>query len=316
MKNPFHADKAPLAVIFAAMLWGLDGIVFRPFLYNLPVSLVVFIETALVAVLMTPVIINSTSLFRSMGRKDWIAFIGVAFFGGVLGTMLITKALFYVDYINLSIVILLQKLQPVFAILFAVIILKEKQGLTFYLWAAISVIGSYFMTFGLNFPVSPNSRNLIPAALLAIGAAMAFALSTVLSKRGLRNIDFLPATYLRFSISALLMTVIVASTGNYSQIYQVTLEQVGVFLLIAFSSGGVAIMLYYYGLKQVPASVSTILELAFPLTAIILEYFIRDHIFSPVQWAGSMILLFSIIRISRISASSVILSKTPVTPLN
>jgi len=42
--------------------------------------------------------------------------------------------------------------------------------------------------------------------------------------------------------------------------------------------------------------------LAFPLTAITLEFIIRDNILGPVQWVGAFILLFSILRVTNIRA--------------
>ncbi|MCJ7554300.1 MAG: DMT family transporter, partial [Ignavibacteriaceae bacterium] len=65
---------------------------------------------------------------------------------------------------------------------------------------------------------------------------------------------------------------------------------------------GAAIFLYYYGLKRITASVAAICELAFPLTAVILEYFIRGNILGPVQWIGAIVLLVSIIKVSWIKA--------------
>ena len=143
---------APFFVILAASLWAIDGIVLRPVLYNLPVSLVVFIESTIVAVLLTPILIINLKNLKELELKDWIAFAGVALLGGAIGTMAITKALFYVDYINLSIVILIQKLQPVFAIILARIFLKEKLSSKFFFWGGLAIIGAYFMTFGFSFP--------------------------------------------------------------------------------------------------------------------------------------------------------------------
>ncbi len=117
---------APIAIIVAAALWGLDGIVLRPSLYTLPVPLVVFIESSIVAVLLTPFFIKKFFVIRKLEFKDWLSFIGVALFGGAIGTMAITKALFYVNFVNLSVVVLIQKLQPVFAISLAALLLKER----------------------------------------------------------------------------------------------------------------------------------------------------------------------------------------------
>ncbi|MFO7525241.1 MAG: EamA family transporter [Ignavibacteriaceae bacterium] len=291
---------APLFVIVAASLWGVDGIVLRPSLYSLPVPLVVFIESALVAILLTPYFIRKAPALKNLQTKDWLAFFLVALLGGAIGTMAITKALFYVDFVNLSVVILLQKLQPVFAITLAALFLKEKLSVRFFLWAAIAIIGAYFMTFGTNLPNLNADDKTVLAAIFALIAAFSFSSSTVLSKRALRNVSFEMGTYLRFLFSSLIMLVLVISLGDINSFSEITDKQIVIFLIIAFTTGGAAIFLYYYGLKRITASVAAICELAFPLTAVILEYFIRGNILGPVQWIGAIVLLFSIIKVTQI----------------
>lgn len=291
---------APFFVIVAASLWGVDGIVLRPSLYSLPVPLVVFIESTLVAILLTPYFIRKAPALKNLQTKDWLAFFLVALLGGAIGTMAITKALFYVDFVNLSVVILLQKLQPVFAITLAALFLKEKLTAQFFLWAVLAIIGAYFMTFGTNLPDFSAGDKTTLAALFALVAAFSFSSSTVLSKRALRNVSFEMGTYLRFLFSALIMLVLVITLGDINSVTEITTKQIVIFLIIAFTTGGAAIFLYYYGLKKITASVAAICELAFPLTAVILEYFIRGNILGPVQWIGAIVLLVSIIKVTRI----------------
>ncbi len=294
---------APLAIISAAILWGVDGIILRPSLYTLPVALVVLIESAIVTVYLSPILFKNTNVIKKLGLTDWLAFAGVALFGGALGIMGITKALFYVNYVNLSIVILIQKLQPVFALTLAAIMLKERLPGKFFFWAALAITGAYVMTFGFHFPSIDSGDKTLAAAFYALLAAFSFGFSTVLSKRALRNVSFELGTYLRYLISSVLMLLIVLGFGEFNAISNVTTTQFLIFLLIAFTTGGPAIFLYYYGLKNVTASSSTILELAFPLTAIILEYFIHGKMLSIVQWLGVVILIFSITKVSGFSYS-------------
>lgn len=292
---------APVFVIVAASLWGIDGIVLRPALYSLPVGLVVFIESIIVAIILSPIFLKQFGKLKELTLFDWGSFVGVALFGGAIGTMAITKALFYVDYVNLSIVILIQKLQPVFALILAGLLLKERLPKVFFIWAGVAIVGAYFMTFGLNTPIAKNEGNTAMAAMYSIIAALSFASSTVFSKRALRNVGFELGTYLRFLISSFIMFLIVLPLGQIPQVTQVTEHQWLIFFLIAFTTGGAAIFLYYYGLKIVTASVATICEMAFPLTAVILEYILRDNILGPVQWIGVAILLYSIFRVTRMS---------------
>ncbi|MCS7054177.1 MAG: DMT family transporter [Ignavibacterium sp.] len=288
-------------VSFAASLWAFDGIVFRPFLYNLPVPLVVFIESTIVTIVLAPVIIRYRSDIIKLNLIDWISFILVAVFGGAVGTMAITKALFYVNYVNLSIVVFIQKLQPVFAISLAAILLKEKLSKTFVIWSTTAIIGAYIVAFGFNFPLIGGSEKTFEATLFALIAAFSFGASTVFSKRALKNVSFELGTYLRFSITSIIMLIVVLISSSYNSIFDISGSQVIVFFLIAFSTGGPAILVYYYGLKNLNASVATICELMFPLTAVILEYFVHDKILSLAQWFGAILLIVSILKVSGIN---------------
>jgi len=287
-------------IVIAASLWGVDGIVLRPSLYSLPVVLVVFIESSIVAVLLTPLLFKNISTLKKLSIKDWLAYAGVALLGGAVGTMAITKALFYVNFVNLSIIILLQKLQPVFAISLAAVFLKEKLHKEFFLWAALAIIGAYLMTFGFTIPDFNAGDKTTIAALFALLAALSFSSSTVLSKRALLNVSFELGTYLRFAITSIIMFVIIFVSGDAKSIQTISSYQVMIFFIIAFTTGGPAIFLYYYGLKRITASVASICELAFPLTAVVLEYFVHGNILTLVQWVGVAILFASIIKVSRI----------------
>lgn len=306
VKNIFSKEDrtAALFVILGASMWGVDGIVLRPALYGLPVPLVVFIESTIVAVILSPFFMRKFSSLKSLNYKDWAAFFFVALLGGAVGTMAITKALFYVNFVNLSVVILLQKLQPVFAITLAALFLKERLTWQFFLWAALAVFGAYFMTFGTKPPDLSAGDKTTVAALFALLAAFSFSSSTVFSKRALRNVSFEMGTYLRFLFSSVILFTLVLFMGEFNSISDVTSTQIIVFIIIAFSTGGVAIFLYYYGLKKISASVASICELAFPLTAVLLEYFIRGNILGPIQWVGVAILLFSILKVSGIRSEN------------
>jgi drug/metabolite transporter (DMT)-like permease len=301
----FYGDNlAPLFVIVAASLWAVDGIVLRPVLFNLPVPLVVFVESLIATVLISPFMIKSFKSLAELRSKDWLSFFAVALFGGAIGTMAITRALFYVNYVNLSIVILIQKLQPVFALTLAAFFLREKLPFKFFTYAVIAIVGAYIMTFGLSLPSINENDKTILAAALALLAAISFGSSTVFSKRALQNVSFAMGTYLRFFLSTIIMLIFSLATQSISGIFEISSKQLLVFLLIAFTTGGTAIFLYYYGLKRITASVAAICELAFPLVAVILEYIVHGNILGPVQWIGVLLLLFSIIKVSKINTFS------------
>ena len=284
-----------IAIAFSAMLWGIDGVVLRPSLYHLDVAVVVFLEHLLAFAYMSFLLAYERKELKNLNIRDWGAFFWVGLFGGAIGTMAITSALFLVEFVHLSVVVLLQKLQPLFAILAAAIILRERPQKVFFFWAGVAIIGSYLVTFGFSPPDPTNATFL--AAMLSILAAFAFGSSTVFSKRAIQKVNFRVGTYLRFGMTTLIMFVIVLSLNKLQFFADITQANILTLLLIAFTTGGVAIFIYYFGLKRVPASKSTIYELAFPATAIIGEYLIYGEILGPGQWVGAAILLFSMYKV-------------------
>ena len=69
--------------------------------------------------------------YKNLGKfqlKDYIGFGLIGLFGGALGTLAIVKAFFLVNFQQLTVVVFLQKLQPVFAIILAKIILRERKN--------------------------------------------------------------------------------------------------------------------------------------------------------------------------------------------
>lgn len=289
---------APLLIIFAAFLWALDGIVLRPSLYVLPVGIVVFVEHALAFLLMLPFLIKERKEIKKFGSEQWGVFLWIAVFGGVLGTMFITKALFYVNFINLSIVVLIQKLQPIFALLLAALILKEKLPKKFFAWASLAIVATYLIAFDNLIPNFNTGDKTLLAALFALGAAFSWGSSTVFGKKALQTVNFRVATYMRFGLTALIMFFVVSLTSGFSEISAITDKQWLTFLIIIFSSGAAAMFIYYYGLRKVKASSSAIYELTFPLSAIILEMIVHHKFLTWTQWIGAIVLMFTVWKIS------------------
>lgn len=287
------------AISIAAAFWGFDGVVLTPELYSLQsVPFVVFMLHALAFVIMNIFLFKEYRIMKQFTKEDVGIFFLIALFGGVIGTMAMVKALFLVDFEKLSIVILLQKLQPVFAIALAVIFLKERMKKYYFVWASIAIIAGYFLTFGTSVPNFNTGDNTTEAALYSLLAAFSFGSSTVLSKKILGKYSFHTATFYRYGFTSLIMLVYVLLAGLYTKFELITPTQWGIFFLIATTTGSGAIFLYYYGLKRVRAVIATICELFFPVTAIILDYVINDQRLSIVQWISAALLLFAIINLN------------------
>jgi len=285
------------AIIFAALLWSLDGFL-RQELYNVSSFLIVAIEHVIGALVFLPFLLKGKKEIFTMGQRDWSSIFWISVFGGLLGLFFYTKALSYINYIDLSVVVLLQKFQPLFAISLAAVVLKERITKRFLLLAIMALVGGYFVTFGLN-PIPSGNDKYTIAALLAFLAAFCWGSSTVLGKHALKTLSFPVVTALRLSVTAIIAMVVLLAIRGYSEISVITTLQWKIILLIVFTTGSVALFIYYYGLKHVKASHSTIYELFWPLSAVAIDWIVRERILSPMQFVGGAMLIISIILLTR-----------------
>lgn len=298
IKDSREIAKGTAAIGFAAILWGFDGVVLTPRLQGLDVGYVVLMLHLIPFAIMNLFFYKEYRQLKNFIRQDYISLFLVSLFGGAIGTIAIVKALFLVDFQNLSVVVLLQKLQPIFAILLAAILLKEKVNKHFAWWASIAVVASYFLTFGWNLPSISHEKNTIYAALLALLAAFSFGSSTVFSKRVLLNHNFVTTTFFRYGFTTVIMLLYVIIFGEYSQWTHTDARHWLFFIIIGLTTGSGAIFIYYYGLRRVKAMVATISELLFPVSAIFFDYLVNGNTLSPVQLLSAAVMVFALIKLN------------------
>ena len=287
-----------IAISIAAMLWGLDGVVLTPQLHNLDVSFAVLLLHLIPFLIMNTFLYKKYKNIKLLSKKEIIAIILVALFGGALGTIAIVKALFLVNFQHLSVVILIQKLQPVFAILLASILLREKLSKHYILFGSIAIIASYILTFQFTIPSFDSANTNLYAVMFSLLAALSFGSSTVLSKVALQKLDFKTATFFRYGITSLIMLLITTVNGHIIDFPTVTPNNWLILCLIGITTGSGALFLFYYGLKKVRAIISTVCELFFPLSAILFDYLINDYVLSTVQWVAVIVMIVSILALN------------------
>src|SRR3989344_3804117 len=288
----------PLFIAAAAILWSLDGLL-RVALYSLPPAVIIFWEHFLGALILSPFIFIKRKEIKHLTRKEWMSILFVSLFSGVLGTMLYTAALGKINYIQFSVVALLQQLQPIWAITTATILLKEKLDKKFVQWAGLAIIASYFVTFkDMRVNISSSNETLI-AALFALLAGVVWAVSTSFSKIVLNKVSFQLTTLLRFLIAPIFALVFIFIFHNQNAMLAINQDQWLKLLTITLSTCMVALLIYYYGLRNTPAKVSAIVELLWPASAIAIDYFFFHKMLSLTQIVGTVVLLFSIFKVSK-----------------
>jgi drug/metabolite transporter (DMT)-like permease len=160
------------------------------------------------------------------------------------------------------------------------------------------MLGGYLVTFGTTSIADWDDKTII-AALLATLAAFSWGSSTVLGKHALNRLPFTAVTALRLSLTAVGALIIFTVTSDGFESIELSIHQWRNLVIIVMSTGAVALFIYYYGLKHLPASHSTLYELTWPLSAVILDWVIHGHMLGFAQIIGAVLLLGSMILLTR-----------------
>jgi DME family drug/metabolite transporter len=275
-------------IALAATLWGTDALFRRGVALELAAATVVFAEHVVLAAITAPLLWRDRQALRKLSRGDWLAAVLIGAGASATATVLFTASFRFGDP---TAVLLLQKLQPVIAVIAAVVLLKERLSPRFAVYFCGAVAGAWLIAFADPLAVTMASAR---AALLAVGAATLWAFGTVLGRRLAVHLAASTLAALRFVIglpaSAILVAVF-AGPGGFGVPGGAIAPLVG----LALVPGLLALSLYYRGLRTTPASVATLAELAFPLSAIVVNWLAFDATLSATQWVGVTVLMVTLI---------------------
>lgn len=300
MLNQIKSYEGPVFIIVAALLWAFDGLI-RQHLRILPPITIIFFEHLIGLIILAPFVFKYV-ISTKLKYREWGLTIFIAILSGLLGTLWFTTALGKVYFISISVVFLLQKLQPIFAIGTASIFLKEKLDKRYIKWAVLAIVSAYFVTFKNGVVNLDTGAGTAIAALYALGAAFAWGSSTTFSKMLLGRVRAEVSTFYRFLFTLVFALPVLFFFGGFSNTGLIipTNNQFGWLALIAVSTGMVALLIYYKGLAKTPVHISTILELTFPFIAIVLDMIVNKKMLSVSQWIFAIILVFSIYQVSKL----------------
>lgn len=278
------ADRTWLVALSAA-LWGTDALLRKPLADALPAATVVFWEHAIVLVVLAAWLPAALRAFGRCTPRERVAVVVVGVGASALATALFTAAFAVGDPVT---PLVLQKFQPVFAILAAAVVLGERLRVG-YLWFAVPALaGAWLLTFPDPVRVDVTAAR---AALLALGAAALWAGGTVLGRLVSFRLTAREVTVLRYFFGFLGAAGIVVVTGAPLTIHAG--DALGLALL-ALIPGLLALGLYYVGLRATPAARATLAELAFPATAALVGVSVLGARLSVTQWLGFAVVIAAV----------------------
>lgn len=294
-------------IFSACLLWALDTLIRYPLLFSglSPWSIVWFEHLLLVLMMLYWV----RPLCR---RQRWngsvlLAFLVVGGLGSAISTVAFTQAF---SLINPSVVILIQKLQPLVAVSLAAVLLKERIDRQFLFWLAVCLAGSLLIAASDLLPaLNPDNWSGREASDLWLGygctllAVFGWGAATVfgkqLSLKGFGTADLMAG---RFLIGFLVLTPIAWVLSQPSAVLQLqmalpfigeTPQFNGLLLILTMvvisGLGGMGV--YYLGMKRLPARTCAVAEMFFPVAAVVINWLILDQALSLLQVIGAVILL-------------------------
>lgn len=283
-------------IFFACLLWAADTLIRYPLLFggSSAQQIVLFEHLILVAVLIV-VFVFKRRKPNFLSRQTLLPFIVIGIFGSALGTLAFTEA-FYLA--NPTVVILLQKLQPLVAVTLACVLLKEQINPRFFLWLGLALLGSLLLIWpDLQALLSSfkegdleHNKNALIGYALALFAVISWGSATVfgkkLSTKGLDSVDLMAG---RFSFGLLGMLPFALITPTLVTTIEINILQK--IAILALLSGVLGMYFYYQGLKRIPAHWATLAEMFFPVAAIFINWLFLNVAMTQIQLVGAITLI-------------------------
>lgn len=289
-------------VILACFLWSVDSLIRYPLLGSgLSAATLVFYESIVLLFLFSFYLIKKREKFWQAQFSHLVYFFIIGGLGSGMATLSFTKAF---EIINPSLVILIQKFQPVFAIILARFILGEPVNKKFLGWGSVAIVGVLLLSYQDIFPGLRTGSFSIDAKalrgyLLAFLAVAGWGSSTVFGKKlfsqGYSEGEIMTG---RFLMGGLVMIPYMILSGSSFQIEGESFLKILVLVLL---SGLLGMFFYYRGLKKISARVCAISEMSFPLCAVLANYLFLGKALnlSQIIGGGIVVLAVTVIQIKK-----------------
>ncbi|HEY8808215.1 MAG TPA: DMT family transporter [Candidatus Limnocylindria bacterium] len=299
---------AVLLVALAAMLWGTDALFRAPLLQHLggdPVlqaTQLVTMEHIVLTVACLPIMWAAWREIRALNAAQWRAIVAIGVGASALATILFTISFGYGHFIE---TLLLQKTQPLIAILLANFWLGERISRRAWLWVPVAILGAYCIV--IPDPLDPRAAwedFHVSAGLFALAAAALWGGATVFGRYALASVRFTTLTALRFTTALPALVIVLLLLGGPAGFGNYRWSDASLYVAIALVPGLFPMLLYYRGLASTPASLATLAELAFPITGILVNLYLVSppQTISSWQLVGIVVLVGSLIALDYTNA--------------
>jgi len=271
-----------LLVAVAAALWGSDPILRKPLGGDTTATTIVFGEHVVLVALTLPFLVPALRAVWKAGPRYVVASVAVGAGASAIATILFTEALFHGDFVT---PVVLQKIQPLVAVLGAAVILGERPRPRFAWFLLPALLG--FWLVNQPHPLEPTAKGLVPI-IQAVAAAVLWACGTVLGRYLSRELEFQHILSLRFFFGLIASAIALPIMG--AKVYAGAHDSLWIAYL-AIVTGLVSLAFYYYGLRRTPAVLASLAELTYPAIAVIAGIWAYNSHLRWSQWVGVVMII-------------------------
>ncbi len=285
-----------LLVLLACAFWALDTLIRYPLIQSgMNAITIVFYEHLLLTIIFSIVFFKSLKKIWNAKTNHYFYFFIVGGIGSALATVAFTRAFVF---LNPSLVILLQKFQPIVAILLARWVLKEQVKREFIFWAVICLAGALLISYEDILKLGNSGKSIYsllvhPGAfqgyILVIFSVIGWGSATVFGKKlgqeGYTDEQIMAG---RFIMGFLCL---IPLTSYSSDLFSHSLETYGKISLMVLVSGLLAMYVFYQGLRKISARACSLAEMFFPFMAVLVNWLFLNTALTPIQIIGGGLLL-------------------------
>lgn len=286
IQNPLSA-LSWMGLFFAVFCWGFSFPLLKAALDEVePITLAAVRYSIAVIPLLLFMVARSgkESLMRPF-KEDFLFFLCLGLVGITLPNIFQNYGMTMTQS-HLSAII--QASGPVFTIILAVLILKEPLGRN-------KVVGTVIALSGTLLLVSGSGSNLLGATsfgnFLVLLSAIAYAISSIMSKKILHKYDPLCAATISMFLGTLILVFLMLFESPAEKVPQITAEGWVIILILAILPGALALLVWYVILSTTEVSRIILFIYLIPIFAAIISYFwLREEILVSTIVFGALIL--------------------------
>ncbi len=172
-------------------------------------------------------------------------------------------------------------MNPVFTVLIASLVLRERLGALGWLGVSLGLLGAFTAITGFRFS-GIFARGDFPGSILVLASAATWSVYTVYGKRYSERYGSLVLSFLTMAVGSTLLAVLLTVQGGWREMAGYNPRAWAWLVYLGVVTVGLGYILYFEGMRRVPASRGASLFYLKPVLALIIAHFTLGE---PVTYA-------------------------------